>query len=62
MHRRRKARVATVNASYRRFWLDRFTMEEIVVMANAITAYLPSSARQPQPAGLVASAQRREAA
>lgn len=36
MHRERKPRPATVQASHRRYWLQRFSLEEIADMAHAI--------------------------
>lgn len=36
MHARRNARPETVVATHRRYWLDRFSIDEIVEMATAI--------------------------
>jgi hypothetical protein len=42
LHRRRRARSGTVTAAHRRYWLDRFSLDEIVEMATAIWP-MPSS-------------------
>lgn len=48
MHRKRKPRSSrTTLALYRRWWLDRFSVEEIVDMGTAVASVLPSS-RSPQ--------------
>lgn len=38
MIHRKRTRPATVRAEHRRFWLDRFSIEEITEMASAIWA------------------------
>lgn len=56
LHRKRKPRAATVTAASRRFWLDRFTIDEIVEIAAEIVSWLPPSARTYEPRALIASA------
>ena len=50
LHRKRTRR-ATATAEYRRFWLDRFTMDEIVEMAQAL--WPRPSQRAPMRDGLI---------
>ncbi len=56
LHRKRKPREATVTAAARRWWLDRYTIDEIVEIGAGIVSWLPPSARTVEPRALVASA------
>lgn len=56
LHRKRNPRRATVTAAARRFWLERFTIAEIVEIAEEMISFLPPSARTYEPRALVASA------
>ena len=60
LHRKRKPRAATVTAAARRWWLDRYTIEEIAEIGAAVDDWFqslrPSTREAAAPRPLLASA------